>query len=124
MPLLRIPKATVRRDIQTLIRTFPAQAVTITRRTPGTWNTDGDETPGTMIVYQGEALVIPAGGTVQLLGLGQFEVKTPRLLISGSWPVEQGDAVVLDGRRYEVEFEPDHWQAFLLVTLQQADGHV
>lgn len=123
MPLLRIPKAMIRREIQTLIRTFPSEPITITRRTGGTWNAEGDETPGTAIIYKGEALVIPAGGNVTVLGLGQLEVKQPRVLISGSYPVAQGDELVLHGRRYLVEFEPDHWQAFLLLTLSQTDGN-
>lgn len=124
MPLLRIPKSFIRRDIQTLIRTFPSETITITRATPGTWNDLGDHTPGAAIIYLGEALVIPAGGTVNVLGLGQVEDKNPRLLISGSWPIEQGDEVILAHRRYTVAFEPDHWQSFLHITLQPTDATV
>lgn len=123
MPLLRVPPAFVRREIQTLLRTFPNCTVVITRAVdPVVWNDVGDAVPSTQIVYNGEALVIPAGGTVSAPGLGQIELKHPRLLISGAWPIEQGDEVALDGRQYTVEHQPDPWHAFVLVTLQPANA--
>lgn len=122
MPLLRIPKAMIRREIQTLIRTFPSETVRVTRRGGGTWNSEGDQTPDEVEIYRGEALVAPAGGMVTILGLGQIESKQPQMLISGSWPIEQGDTVLWGGRRYLVSFDPDYWQAFLLLTLQQDDA--
>lgn len=122
MPLLRIPKSLIRREIQALIRTFPSETIRVTRRGGGTWNNEGDQTPDEVEIYRGEALVAPAGGMVTILGLGQIESKQPQMLISGSWPIQQGDTVLWQGRRYLVSFNPDYWQAFLLLTLQQDDA--
>jgi hypothetical protein len=110
----------VQRDIQMLIRTFPSESIAVFRgvRTFGSlgqtvrWNE-------TNIVYRGEALVIPATGAVADYGLGQVENKNPQLLISGNRDIEQGDFVRYQNRKYQVEFEPNHWHAFLQITLAQ-----
>ena len=116
----RTPRWFVQRDIQMLVRTFPSETIVIRRGRrifPGgglgqqKWVYD--------IVYMGEALVIPAGGEVADYGLGQVENKNPLLLISGNRDIAQGDFVTLQGRSYQVEFEPDHWNAFLQVKLAQ-----
>jgi len=110
----------VQRDIQMLIRTFPSEAIVVFRgkRTYGGlgqttgWNE-------THIVYRGEALVIPATGTVASYGLGQVENLQPQLLVSGDRDIQQGDFVRLKGRKYQVEFQPNAWRAFLQIKLTQ-----
>ncbi len=110
----------VQRDIQMLLRTFPSETITVFRgvRTYGGlgqitgWNE-------TNIVYRGEALVIPATGTVADYGLGQVENLQPQLLISGNRDIQQGDFVRLKGLKYQVEFQPNAWRAFLQVKLAQ-----
>lgn len=110
----------VQRDIQMLIRTFPSEAIVIFRgvREYGPlnqivrWNE-------TNIIFRGEALVIPATGTVADYGLGQVENMQPQILISGHRDIQQGDFVKLQGRKYQVEFAPNPWHAFTLVKLAQ-----
>ena len=109
----------VQRDIQGLIRTFPSQTVVIFRGT----RIYGDlgEVLGfdQTIVYRGEALLIPATGTVADYGLGQVENLMPQLLVSGTRDIEQGDFVELEGRTYQVEFPPNAWHAFTQIKLKQ-----
>lgn len=110
----------VQRDIQVLIRTFPSEWVSIYRgrRLSGNVGQNLGWGVGTLI-YQGEALVIPADGSVADYGLGQVENKNPQILVSGTRAFEQGDFVELAGRKYQVEFEPNWWHGFSLLRLEQ-----
>lgn len=109
----------VQRDIQMLVRTFPAVTIVIFR---GQRIYDNGEVVGwdeSHIVYRGEALKIPATGTVADYGLGQVENLAPQLLISGDRDIQQADFVRLDGRLYQVEFPPNPWRAYTQVKLKQ-----
>lgn len=112
-------RARVQQDVQLLIRTFPSVYVQITRASRTYGGRFGAQTVGSdPVVYQGEALVIPAGASVNLYGLGQVESKNHQVLIAGHRDVQQGDLLTWEGKRYQVSQAPDPWRAFTLVTLQ------
>jgi hypothetical protein len=124
MPLPRKPsQATIVASVQALIRSFPSEAVTITRVT-GYTRTAGRTlgVPVVLTVYRGEALVVPAGGTYQVLGLGPYKTDTPRLLIAGQNVIRTGDLTTIHGRDYVVDAQPNYWGAFNIVTLKQLDN--
>jgi len=103
-----------------LIRTFPSETISVFRgvRTYGSlgqivlWNEAN-------VVFRGEALVIPADGSVADYGLGQVENLNPQLLIPGTRDIQQGDFVRYQNRKYQVEFAPNNWQGFLAIKLAQ-----
>ncbi len=109
----------VQRDIQMLIRTFPNETIVVTRGTR-TYDDLGSVMGWDYaIVYRGEALVIPATGTVADYGLGQVENVQPQLLVPGQRDIQQGDFVDLKGRTFQVEFPPNPWHAFTQIKLKQ-----
>lgn len=108
----------VQKQIQALIRTFEAKTVQI-ERARRTFNTLKQEVMAFDTVYRGEALIVPATGDVALYGLGQVESKNPVLLVAGKRDIRQGDYVTLDGRRYQVEFDPTWFQAAMILKLKQ-----
>jgi hypothetical protein len=123
MPLPRKPpQSRITQAVQTLIRTFNSSTVTI-YRVLGHQVTAG-KTQGaaiTELVYQGEALFAPAGAAIHVLGLGAYQDMSPHLLISGAYPIRQGDETTIDGRTYEVQDAPNRWQAFTVAKLKQTD---
>ena len=120
MRAIRPRRFYVQRDIQMLVRTFPSERVVITRGGEPIYGEYGEIIDWTAIpVFDGEALVIPADGSVADYGLGQVENKNPQILVPGTRDIQQGDFVVLADRRYQVEFEPNHWHGFVVVRLEQ-----
>jgi hypothetical protein len=121
MPLpRRLPTSLITQAVQTLIRTFPSRTVRVTRLTGYTYNAGKMRSgPIETVIYEGEALFIPAGGNVLQLGQGMIEEKDPRLMIAGSWPIQQRDRVVVDGVLYEVATDTNRWNAFVLLKLRQ-----
>lgn len=128
----RPPRFYVQRDIQILVRSFPSERLVIFRLGPG-------ETSGAsldlgelrfpeIVVFNGEALFIPASGTVQRFGLGEVEEENPRILLPGWHDIQQGDRVrraqMLPGGRfgesrlYTVLYQPNPWYSFTHITLQ------
>lgn len=108
----------VQRDVQMLVRAFPSESVTITRARR-TYSSGGQQRLVYDPIFMGEALVVPATGDVQDFGLGQVENKHPKILIAGTRDIQQGDFVLLAGRRYQVMFEPNAWHGFTLLNLAQ-----
>lgn len=120
MPLPRKPpRSFIAQRIQMLVRSFPSETVTITRPvkglTAGKTSTIIDEN----IIYQGEALWIPSGGTVEVLGLGKFVTAEPRLMLTGTRDIRQGDRMEHDGREYEIANVQNRWNAFMIFKLTQ-----
>jgi hypothetical protein len=116
---IKPPRAFISQSIQALVRFFGSTRVTITR-VVSVYNAGfmpGTETATT--VYEGDALVIPAGAQVKVMGLGVYEVKNTRLLINGAWDIRIGDTVALSGTTYRVEFPSNRWGAFTAISLQQ-----
>ena len=125
---LRPPAWFVQRDIHILVRSFPSEWVQILRGTQ-TSQTDYMEPVETMtLVYTGEGLFVPAGGTVERYGLGQVEEDKPKILIHGHVDIQQGDycsrSRLLPGGRgwtdprwYQVLYEPNYWHANVSITL-------
>jgi hypothetical protein len=120
MPSLpRSPRARIAASIQTLIRSFPTTNVHIVRQTYSqtAGRTRGVATDTT--IYRGEALFSPAGGHIQVKGLGLYESTAPRLIVAGVWSIRQGDRVTLFNMLYEVEDAHNRWGAFMILKLRQ-----
>jgi hypothetical protein len=104
----RPPRFYVQRDIQILVRSFPSERLQVFRlgepRTSGATLDLGEVTYPEVTVFNGEALFIPAGGTVARYGLGEVEEDTPQVLIPGWHDIQQGDRVrrqqMLPGGRF------------------------
>ncbi len=123
-----IPRWYVQQSIQALIRTFPSERLRIFRHGAIT-GVDGlgQQTYAETVVFEGEALYIPETGDVARYGLGQVEEDKPRMLVSGWHPIMQGDFVTRqerlpggafgDPRPYQIEYPPNHWHAFTVITL-------
>lgn len=131
----RPPLWYVQRDISILIRSFPSGRVVITRPRQVTQSDFGEPAEEYDPVFTGEALFVPAGGTVARYGLGQVEEDKPRMLIAGWHDVQQGDMLtvsqLLPGgrgwtppRRYQVLYAPVFWHGFIDLTLENYEQGV
>jgi hypothetical protein len=116
----RPSRAQVQREIQLLVRTFPVEHVEVYRVTPGTTGPLGQKTPPVeVLVYKGEALVQPAGGSLIVENLGQIEFDQPYMVVPSHRAIMQGDRMRYKGRILQVEHPPDYWKAFLVVRFAQ-----
>lgn len=124
-----IPKYYVQRDIQILVRSFPSERLRIYRHGEVIGADDlGQLTYQEIEAFNGEALFIPESGEVARYGLGQVEEEKPRFLVPGWHTIYQGDLVTrqerLPGgrfgnpRSYQVEYPPNHWHAYIVITLE------
>ena len=117
-PGVRLPKHLIHQDIQTLVRAFPGEYVTFTRKAIGGVTPRGQvQKVDDVVLYQGEALFIPAGGDVTRYGLGQVEEDKPQMLLVGTYDIRQGDFCLRRGRLYAVQYPPNAWHAFMHITL-------
>lgn len=128
----RAPRFYVQRDIQALVRSFPNERLVVFRlggaQTSGDTLDLGEVTYPEITVFNGEALFIPAGGTVSRYGLGEVEEDKPQVLIPGWHDIQQGDRVrrsqMLPGGRftqprlYTVLYAPNVWYSFSHLTLE------
>lgn len=128
----RPPRWFVQRDIQILVRSFPSERLVVFRLGEPTTSGDtldlGEPSYQEYTVFDGEALFIPAGGTVARFGLGEVEEDKPQVLISGWHDIQQGDRVRRipmnpDGsegaiRLYTVQYAPNPWLGFTHITLE------
>lgn len=128
----RPPRWFVQRDIQILCRSFPSERMVVFRLGEPQTSQEaldlGEPTYPEETVFDGEALFIPAGGTVARYGLGEVEEDKPQVLIPGWQEINQGDRVRVipmnpDGsegtiRLYVVLYAPNPWQGFTHVTLE------
>lgn len=119
-PIRKPPRHFIARSIQGLIRFFPSRTVRVVRvigwtMTPQKTRKD----PIEQVIYHGEALFIPAGGQVQVLGLGLYEEQAPRLMVPQHRPIQPGDKLTVDGNIYEIMNTQDRWNTFVIAKLRQ-----
>jgi hypothetical protein len=106
--------------MQLLVRTFPVEYVEVYRVTPGSTGSLGQKTPPVeTIIYKGEALVQPAGGSLLIENLGQIEFDQPYMVVPSHRQIRQGDFMRYKGRILQVEHQPDYWKAFMVVRFAQ-----
>lgn len=113
-----MPVATIQRTVQLLIRTFESRAVTVERATK-TYSALKQQQLAMATIYRGEALIVPAGTSVQVLGLGPVVTGGAQLLIAGRRAIQPQDFVTLDGKRYQVQDVPIWWHGYTTVGLKQ-----
>jgi len=115
----RVTVLQVKRDIHLLMEKFPKLEVIVSRFTD-TFTDTGAHARTQRKVYEGPALVRPASGDVEGYGLGTVENQSLVILINGLFDMAQGDLVTInDGREYEVDFPPRHFNAFTVLNLGQ-----
>lgn len=116
----RPTRLSVKTDIRQIIRTFPSTYVRIKRREEKYDPETGEHKNEYTLVYKGEALVRPTGGVSQTYGLGTTEENALVILIAGKQDIRQSDIVTInDGREYAVQFPPNWFNAFMVLTLDQ-----
>lgn len=77
-----------------LIATFPSEMKEV-QRAVRSYSKQGENSTFTYtVVFSGEILVIPPGGSVQRFGLGQVENYDLGLLLTGQADVNQGDFLI------------------------------
>jgi len=118
MPPIKLSKAAIQQTLQLLIRTFDSRSVTVERATK-TYSALKQQQLGMSTVYRGEALMVPAGSSVEVYGLGQVENASVQLLIVGRRGIQQGDFVTLDGKRFQIRDAPVWWHGYTTVALKQ-----
>jgi len=120
-PPARVSRWQIQRDIQKHMRTFPTIHAVVFERVKGydDYNqpTDGNATDHTQ--YQGEVLLVPAGGNVQRFGLGEVEDFDYMMMIPGQRVVSQGAFTTIESRLYQVTDKPVFAGGYLQLKLKQ-----
>jgi hypothetical protein len=116
----RFQPLTLKREINRLMDIFPKTQIRVERLTEKFSDTGSRLPDARTLVYEGEALVRPASGDTEGYGLGTVENVSLVILVNGMFDLRQGDVVTVnDGREYEVDFPPHHFQAFTVLQLDQ-----
>jgi hypothetical protein len=109
----------IKRDINRMMDIFPKLQIRVTRLL-SQFTLAGAPVVKKLLIYEGEALVRIAQGDTEGYGLGTVENQSLVIVINGVFPIAQGDMVTInDGRQYEVDFQPTHMHAFMVLNLQQ-----
>lgn len=112
-------RLSIRYDIEQVLRHWPKIQIHV-KRHQQTFNDFGELVESFWPVYTGPALSRPAGGTTETYGLGTVENYTLVILVNGVFDIRQGDVVTInDGREYEVQYPPEHFNAFTELRLNQ-----
>jgi hypothetical protein len=116
----RVTALQVKRDINRMMDLFPKQQVRVARLRDVFSDTGEQASDERTLLYEGEALVRPASGDTEGYGLGTVENLSLVILIMGVHGFAQGDVVTVnDGREYEIDLPPKHFNAFTQLNLQQ-----
>lgn len=116
----RVTALGVKRSINQMMDLFPKEQVRVVRLRSSFSETGEQVESDRTLLYEGEALVRPAGGDTEGYGLGTVENLSLVILIMGVHGFAQGDIVTVnDGREYEIDLPPTHFRAFTQLNLQQ-----
>ncbi len=109
----------IKRDIHRMMGVFPNSQIRV-KRLKEEYTTNGEQKTATTLLYEGEALVRSPSGDTEGYGLGTVENQSLVCVINGIYPIQQGDLVTInDGREYEVDHQPSHMNALMILSLGQ-----